>query len=140
MFLEPSIDTCPLVRRCQTAASQSSRSQHHHHGRLIWTEPARYWRKACRLACLNHTVLLQIIMAMSPTLHSIIVLADDPRGRRPKASSTLNHIKKRLSLSIFLKCPDLGYLIRIKFIPSLAYSITRYRPTTERPLKAPSHN
>ena len=28
---------------------------------------------------LNLTVLLQIIIAMSPTLHSIIVLADDPR-------------------------------------------------------------
>jgi hypothetical protein len=45
----------------------------------IWIEPVRYWRKACRLACLNHTVLLQIIMAISHTLHSIIVLADDPR-------------------------------------------------------------
>jgi hypothetical protein len=71
-------------------------SQHHHHDRIIWTEPVRYWRKACRLACLNHTVLLQIIMAISPTLHSIIVIADDPRGkRRPKANSTSNRTKKR---------------------------------------------
>jgi hypothetical protein len=34
MFLEPSIGTCPLVRRCQAAASQSSRSQYHHYSRL----------------------------------------------------------------------------------------------------------
>jgi len=108
MFLEPSIDTCPLARRCHPAASQSSRSRHHHHGRLTWTEPVRYWRKAYRLACLNHTVLLQIIMAMSPTLHSTIVLADDPRGkRRPKANSTSDRIKKRLSLSIYFKYPTL---------------------------------
>ncbi|KAF4627599.1 hypothetical protein G7Y89_g10556 [Cudoniella acicularis] len=90
MFLEPSIGTCPLARRCQTAASQSSRSRHHHHGRLTWTEPVKYWRKACLLACLDHTVLLQI-MAKSHTLHSIIVLADDPRWkRRPKANSSSN--------------------------------------------------
>jgi len=29
----------------------------------------RYWRKACRLECLNHTILLQIIMAIFATLH-----------------------------------------------------------------------
>jgi hypothetical protein len=77
---------------------------HHNHDRTTWTEPVRYWRKACRLACLNHTVLLQIIMAISPTLHSIIVLADDPRGkRRPKGNSTSDRTKKRLSLSICFK-------------------------------------
>jgi hypothetical protein len=35
---------------------------------------------------------------------------------------------------------NLRYPIRLKFIPSLAYSVTRHRPTTERPLKAPGHN
>jgi hypothetical protein len=35
---------------------------------------------------------------------------------------------------------DLGYLIRMKFIPLLAYSVTRYRPTTKRPPKAPGRN
>ena len=35
---------------------------------------------------------------------------------------------------------DLGYPIRIKFIPSLVYSVTRYRPTSEKPLKAPGYN
>jgi hypothetical protein len=35
---------------------------------------------------------------------------------------------------------NLGYPIRMKFIPLLAYSITRHRPTTERPLKPPGRN
>ena len=35
---------------------------------------------------------------------------------------------------------DLGYPIRMKFIPSLAYSVTRHRPATERPPKAPGRN
>jgi hypothetical protein len=35
---------------------------------------------------------------------------------------------------------DLGYPIRMKFIPSLAYSVTRHRPTAERPPKAPGRN
>jgi hypothetical protein len=75
---------------------------------IIWTEPVKYWRKACLLACLDHTVLLQI-MATSLILYSTIVLADDPRWkRRPEASSTLNRTKKRLLLSIYFKCPTLG--------------------------------
>lgn len=74
MFLELSPDTCPPVRRCQTSVSQSSRSRHHYHGKLTWTGPVKYWRKVCFLACLTHTVLLQI-MAISLTLHSTIVLA-----------------------------------------------------------------
>ena len=98
MFLEPSIDTCPLVRRCQAAASEFTTPS------STWIEPVGYWRKAYRLACLHHTMLLQIIMTMFPTLHSIIVLADDPRGkRRPKGNSTLNHTRKRLLLSIYFK-------------------------------------
>jgi hypothetical protein len=28
----------------------------------------------------------------------------------------------------------------MKFIPSLAFKVTRYRPTTERPLKPPGRN
>jgi hypothetical protein len=86
------------VRCCLIAA------RHHHHGRTIWTEPVRYWRKACLLACLDHTVLL-LIMATSLILHSIIVLADDPRWKtRPEANSTSNYMKKMLSLSICYKC------------------------------------
>ena len=74
---------------------------------IIWTGPPRYWRKAYLLACLDHTVLVQI-MATSLMLHSIIVLADDPRWTtRREANSTSNYMKKMLSLSICYKCPTL---------------------------------
>ena len=102
-FLELSKVTCWLY--AVAAARQSSRSRDHHHGRTIWTEPVRYWRKACRLACLNHTVLLQIIMGISPTLYSIIVIADDPQGKkRPRANNTSPHGRRMSSLSICYKC------------------------------------
>ena len=35
---------------------------------------------------------------------------------------------------------DLGFPIRMKFIPSLAYSVTRHGPTTEKPPKARGWN
>jgi hypothetical protein len=48
--------------------------------------------------------------------------------------------KEEVIVKYLLKMSDLGYPIRMKFIPSLAYSVTHYRPTTERPLKAPRYN
>jgi hypothetical protein len=35
---------------------------------------------------------------------------------------------------------NLGQLIRMKFVPSIAFSVTRQRPAAERPLKAPGKN
>lgn len=35
---------------------------------------------------------------------------------------------------------DLGQLIRTKFIPSVAFSVTSQRPTADRPLKPPETN
>jgi len=35
---------------------------------------------------------------------------------------------------------DLGQPIRIKFIPSIAFSVTRERPKADRPLKPPGKN
>ena len=35
---------------------------------------------------------------------------------------------------------DLAYPVRMKFIPSLAFSVTCHRPFTERPLKVPGQN
>ena len=61
-----------------------------------------------RRAAWRATVVLQIIIVISPTLYSIIVLADDPRRkRRTKGNSTSDRTKKRLSLSICFKCPSL---------------------------------
>ena len=73
-----------------------SRLLRHYHcnSRIIWTEPVKYWPKVCLLACLDHTMLLQII-ALSHTLYSIIVLVDDPQWRR------LQRIEWQLILSNF---------------------------------------
>ena len=35
---------------------------------------------------------------------------------------------------------DLGRPIRIKFIPFIAFRVTRHQPTTDRPLKPPVRN
>ncbi|KFY83605.1 hypothetical protein V500_10028 [Pseudogymnoascus sp. VKM F-4518 (FW-2643)] len=43
-------------------------------------------------------------------------------------------------VNFVLQMYDLGQPIRIKFIPSLAFSITRQRPEVDRPLKPPGKN
>jgi hypothetical protein len=67
------------------------------------------------------------------------------RGRpsvedKARGQQYLRPYKEEVIVKYLLKMSNLGYPIRIKFIPSLAYSVTRHRPTTERPLKAPGHN
>jgi hypothetical protein len=52
----------------------------------------------------------------------------------------LKPYEEEVIIKYLLQMSDLGYPIRMKFIPSLAYSVTRHRPTTERPLKAPGRN
>lgn len=74
LFLEYSTAGGALDRR----HSSPSEAYHLHDGETIWTEPVASSHEACLLACLHHTVLLQII-ATSPVQRSIIVLADDPR-------------------------------------------------------------
>jgi len=71
---------------------------------IIWTEPVKYWRKACLLACLDHTVLLQI-MAMSLTLRSIIVLADDARWKRRLTANNTSPQNLELSATVCLRHP-----------------------------------
>ena len=48
--------------------------------------------------------------------------------------------KEEVIIKYLLQMSNLGHLIQMKFIPSLAFSVTRHRPTTERPLKAPGRN
>ena len=43
-------------------------------------------------------------------------------------------------IKYLLQMSDLSQLIRIKFIPALAFKVTCQRPTTNRPLKPPSWN
>jgi len=83
MFLETLHAHVPLVRRCQTAASQASRSRHHHHGSMNRASQvlAQGVPKSYRDLAENHGNV--------STLYSIIVLADDPRGkRRSKTKNT----------------------------------------------------
>ena len=67
------------------------------------------------------------------------------RGRRAmkeKAQSQqyLTPWEEDVLIKYLLQMSDLGQSVRIKFIPSLAYSVTRHRPTAERPPKAPGRN
>jgi hypothetical protein len=67
------------------------------------------------------------------------------RGRRSmeeKAQSQqyLTPWKEDVIVKYLLQMSNLGQLIRMKFIPSIAFSVTRQRPTTDRPLKPPSRN
>lgn len=39
-----------------------------------------------------------------------------------------------------LQMSDLGTPVRIKYIPSIAFSVTRGRPEPDRPLKPPGKN
>jgi hypothetical protein len=55
-------------------------------------------------------------------------------------SPILGEIGGNLTDKYLLQMSDLGHPVRMKFIPSLAFSVTRHRSTTERPLKAPGRN
>jgi hypothetical protein len=62
------------------------------------------------------------------------------REEKAQGQQYLKPYKEEVIVKYLLKMSNLGYPIRIKFIPLLAYSVTCHRPTTERPLKAPGHN
>ena len=67
------------------------------------------------------------------------------RGRpsmeeKAQGQQYLKPYEEEVIVKCLLQMSNLGYPIRMKFIPSLAYSVTRHRPTTERPLKAPGRN
>ncbi len=67
------------------------------------------------------------------------------RGRRSieeKAQSQqyLTPWEEDVVVKFLLQISDLGQPIRIKFIPSIAFSVTRQRPKADRPLKPPGRN
>ena len=70
---------------------------YHCNGWILWTEPVKSWRKACRLACLNHTVLLQIMKTLSSSRTTL----DEREGARPTVPQTVRRrpvITKRSQL------------------------------------------
>lgn len=67
------------------------------------------------------------------------------RGRRSKEQKAqnqqyLNPSEERALLEFVLRISDLGNPIRIKFLPSLAFSIARQRSLTDRAIKPPGKN
>ena len=67
------------------------------------------------------------------------------RGRRSleqKAESQqyLTPWEESALVKFLLQMSDFGQPVRIKFIPSLAFSVTYQRPLTDRPLKPPGRN
>jgi hypothetical protein len=75
--------------------------------------------------------------------YSILYHRDRGRPSREEKARGQQYLKpyeEEVIVKYLLQMADLGYPIRMKFIPSLAYSVTRHRPTTERPPKAPGRN
>lgn len=62
------------------------------------------------------------------------------REEKAQSQQYLTPWEEDIVVKYLLQMSDLEQSVRIKFIPSLAFSITRHRPITERPLKAPSRN
>jgi len=67
------------------------------------------------------------------------------RGRpsmeeKAEGQQYLKPYEEEVIVKYLLQMSELGYPIRINFIPLLAYSVTRHRPTTKRLPKAPSCN
>ena len=62
------------------------------------------------------------------------------REEKAQEQQYLRPYEEEVIVKYLLQMADLSYLIQMKFIPSLAFSVTRHRPTIERPLKAPGRN
>jgi hypothetical protein len=55
--------------------------------------------------------------------------------KKAQGQQYLKPYEEDVLVKYLLQMSDLGQPIRMKFIPSLAFSVTRHRPTTDRPLK-----
>lgn len=69
-------------------------------------------------------------------------LADQGGALEQKAKSQqyLTPWEESAFVKFLLQMSDFGQPIRIKFIPSLAFSVTHQRPLLDRPLKPPGRN
>ena len=64
------------------------------------------------------------------------------QSREEKAQSQqyLTLAEEMAVATFVLQMSDLGYPVRMKYMPCIAYSATRHRPVSERPPKPPSKN
>jgi hypothetical protein len=126
MFLEHSIHRCAAARWCLGLGELSRLLPHYH-------QDANIDRAS--------QVLGQGVPPGVPTLyraladhhdnvsHSILYYRARRRPSREKKAQGQQYLKpykKKVLVKYLLKMSDLGYPIRIKFIPSLAYSVTRH--------------
>ncbi|KAH8586003.1 hypothetical protein B0O99DRAFT_464863, partial [Bisporella sp. PMI_857] len=62
------------------------------------------------------------------------------REKKAQGQQYFKPYEEKVIVKYLLQMSNLGYPIRMKFIFSLAYSVTRNRPTTDRPFKAFGRN
>jgi hypothetical protein len=60
--------------------------------------------------------------------------------QKAESQQYLTPSEENAVVQFLLQMSDLGQPVRIKFIPQIAFSVTRHRPTTDRPHKAPGKN
>ncbi|KAF8859121.1 hypothetical protein BDZ45DRAFT_621553, partial [Acephala macrosclerotiorum] len=65
-------------------------------------------------------------------------LAD--HGNKAQSQQYLTPWEEDVLIKYLLQMSDLGQPIRMKFIPSIAFRVTRHRPSMDRPLKPPGRN
>ena len=106
----------------------------------IWTEPVRHWPKGVPPGVpKSYRALADHGNVPRSTLHH---RARGRRSREEKAQSQhyLKPYEEDVVVKFLLQMSDLGQPVRIKFIPSIAFNVTRQRPAADRPLKPPGRN
>ena len=78
--------------------------------------------------------------AMSLSIRSIIAHTDDPLEEKAQRQQYLTPEEEKALVAFLLLMSDLGQPVRIKYIPSLAFSLTCRRSTTDKPIKPPGKN
>jgi len=80
-------------------------------------------------------------MARFLALPFIIVHTNDGRPkRRPKGQQYFIPSEDKAVVEFLLQMSNLGQPVRVNYIPSIAFSATRQRPTPDRPPKPPGKN
>src|SRR5262249_24290333 len=60
--------------------------------------------------------------------------------QKAESQQYLTRWEENAVVKFLLQMTDLGQPVRIKYIPQIAFSVTRQRPTTDRPPKPPRRN
>ena len=110
-------------------------SHSHRHSELMWSELTQSLPGVRR----TYAALAEHNEVARSTLHH------RPRGRRSKKAKAqsqqyLTPSEEKAVVNFLLQKSDLGQSVRIKYIPSLAFKVTRQRCITERPSKPSDKN